>query len=48
MALSNIEKKEKKEQEIKEQEKLEVMSDAIAKLYKNKTQYDNSKNTQRK
>ena len=46
--ITNIEKKEKlekMEEAKKEQAKQELMSDAISRLYKNKKQFDNSKNT---
>ena len=45
MAINSIEKKEKIEKERQEEEKLRIQSEAIAKLYKNKQQIDNSKNT---
>ena len=35
------------EEKKQEEQQLKLQSDAIAKLYKNKTQFDNSKNTKR-
>jgi hypothetical protein len=48
MAISNMDiEKKTKEEELKEAQKLKIHSEAIAKLYKNKKQFDNSKNTKR-
>jgi hypothetical protein len=48
MAVSNIENKKKKvEEEKAEKQQLKIHSEAIAKLYKNKHNYDNSHNTKR-
>jgi hypothetical protein len=48
MAISTIEQKKKKIEEQREElEQLKIHSEAIAKLYKNKKPFDNSKNTKR-
>ena len=48
MAISNIKEEKKKLEEKKEElQKLKVHSEAIAKLYKNKKNIDNSTNTKR-
>jgi hypothetical protein len=48
MATSVIEQKKKEQEEKrKELEALKIHSEAIAKLYRNKTQFDNSTNTKR-
>jgi len=49
MAINNIEKKKKEKFEEKQQREAseKLQSEAIAKLYKNKKQFDNSKNTKR-
>jgi len=46
MAIAQIDKKKEEKEELKKkEEQLRVQSAAISKLYKNKTQIDNSKNT---
>lgn len=48
MAINNIEEKKKALEEARaKEEALKIHSQAIAKLYKNKKQFDNSKNTKR-
>lgn len=44
--ITTIEQKEK-EKELEKERELEIQTEAIAKLYKNKKQFDNSRNTVR-
>lgn len=46
--ITTIEKKEsEKQKELEKERELEIQTEAIARLYKNKKQFDNSRNTVR-